>query len=379
MLKELAVVTKVKEQLKDETFIIPLAVDENLSYDDINIEIVRLNSINFRNSWAIGLRDLLKALEKQSIARNSPDFEKSNLLYQQIFLHDKGIIDKEEIYDSNWFSILSFPDELGFHDFDWRLPKKFDVQELTFPAVRYKSYLCTFAWAYDFKYQLPKTEAYQKSKTIRIPTQDILSSEYSSKFIGNSECKRLIVQLLNKAFELRIKVKEVNEYEMSNRTAYWIEKNTLEKDKFQKIQLVGKQKEKNWHFGISGTSKLYPFPVLMISSHIFFTKDGKQLIESSSIQHSLRRRQGKNWWNNTWRTKLLVFVKCLSDDDDSFYLEVGSEEKVYVSNEPLKFRGSKSYDIPKKNILEDESELSDILSNEEVEQQDDFIEYLETE
>jgi hypothetical protein len=41
VLKELAVATTVKKQLKDNIFIIPLAVDSNLSYDDINIELVR--------------------------------------------------------------------------------------------------------------------------------------------------------------------------------------------------------------------------------------------------------------------------------------------------------------------------------------------------
>ena len=76
VLKELAVAAKVKKQLKDKTFIIPLAIDEGLSFDDINIEIVRLNAINFKNSWAIGLRDLLEALEKQAVPKNSPDFEK---------------------------------------------------------------------------------------------------------------------------------------------------------------------------------------------------------------------------------------------------------------------------------------------------------------
>ena len=39
VLKELAFATKVKK-LKDDSFIIPLAIDETLSYDDINIEIV---------------------------------------------------------------------------------------------------------------------------------------------------------------------------------------------------------------------------------------------------------------------------------------------------------------------------------------------------
>ena len=259
------------------------------------------------------------------------------------------------------------------------LPKGFDVRELTFPGVRYKNYLCTFAWAYDFTYQLPKTETYHKSKTIRIPTEEILSGSYNSNFIRNAECKRLIVQLLNKAFELRMRDKEVREYDMSNKTAYWIEKGKLEKDKFLKILLVGKQKDKNWHFGISGASKLYPFPVLMISSHVFFTKDGKTLIESSSVQHSSRRRQGKNWWNNTWRTKLLAFVKYLSDEENSFYLEVGSEEKVYISNEPVIFKGYVSYNVPEKNTLEEEAELSNFNEQDDTEEEEELAENLETE
>jgi hypothetical protein len=47
VLKELAVAAKVKKELRDDTFIIPLAIDENLFYDDINIDIMRLNGIDF--------------------------------------------------------------------------------------------------------------------------------------------------------------------------------------------------------------------------------------------------------------------------------------------------------------------------------------------
>lgn len=377
VLKELAVAAKVKKQLSDETFIIPLAIDEQLSYDDINIDIVRLNAIDFKKSWASGLRDLLEALEKQNVPKNSPDLAKSNQLYQQIFLHDKSVIEKEEVYDSNWFSIISFPDELRFHEYDWRLPKDFDVRGLTFPAIRYKNYLCTFAWEYDFMHQLPKTEKYSGNNTVRIPTADILAGKYNTDFIGNFECQRLIVQLLNKAFELRMKNKNVREYQMSNKIGYWFEKGKLEKDKFNKVQLVGKLKEKNWHFGISGAAKLYPFPVLMISSHIFFTQDGTNLIETASIQHSSRRRQGKNWWNDAWRSKLLAFIKYLSDDDKSFYLEVGSEEKVHVSNEPIQFKGNVSYNIPDSNTLEEEVELSDLNGLDNLEEE--YAENVETE
>ncbi|GAB4448787.1 MAG: hypothetical protein OHK0036_04800 [Bacteroidia bacterium] len=360
VLKEIAVAEKIKKHLKDDNFIIPLIIDEELSYDDLPPEIIRLNAIDFKKSWAMGLQDLLDALHKQNVSKNSPDPDKSNALYQQIFLHNKGIIEREEIYDSNWFSIISFPKELRFHDFEKLMPKDFDVRELSFPAVRYKNYLCTFAWEYDFMRQLPKTETYNSSQTIRIPTEEILSGKNNSTFIGAFECQRLIVQLVNKAFELRMKDKGVREYPMSNQVGYWFEKGKLEKDKFNKVLLVGKQKDKHWHFGISAAGKLYPFPVLMISSHIFFTQDGINLIDNKSIQHAARRRQGKNWWNDDWRNKLLAFVKYLSDDEKSFYLEGGSEERIYISNEPVQFIGKVSYNIPEKNTLIDEAEISDI-------------------
>ncbi len=186
------------------------------------------------NSWAKGLHDLLDALAKQNVPNKNPDPNKSNLLYQQIFLQDRHVIKKEEIYDSNWFPIISFLDELRFHNYDWRLPKDFDVRKLTFPAIRYKKYLCTFAWEYDFSYHLPKTETYDNKQTIRIPTAQILSGEYDSPFISNFECQRLIIQLVNKAFELRMKDKGVTEYPMSNKMGYWKKKEYLKKTNLKK-------------------------------------------------------------------------------------------------------------------------------------------------
>jgi len=369
VLKELTVATKVKKQLHDETFIIPLAIDEKLSYDDINIEIVRLNGIDFKKSWAIGLKDLIEALEKQKVPKEKPNPGRSNLLHQQIFLHDKGVIEREEMHDSNWFPIVSFPSELRFHKFDKLIPKNYDIRKLPYPAIKYKNYICTFAWEYDFIFYLHKTETYQNRETIRIETKDVLHGNYDSDFIRNYECKRLIVQLVNKAFELTMRKKEVLEYKMTNRLAYWIQKGKLKKDKFNKVLLVGKLKNKNWHFGISGSSKLYPLPVLMVSSHIFFTQDGINLFDSNSIQHSARRRQGKNWWNNAWRTKLLAFVKYLSDDDDSLFLEVGSEEKIQISNIPTKFIGHMSYNIPKKYTLTEETEI-ELLNDLETEDEE---------
>lgn len=327
---------------------------------------VRLNAIDFKQSWAKGLQELLTALEKQQVPKNNPDPDKSNLLYQQIFLQDKKVIEKEENYVSNWFLITEYPKELRFHYFENFLPKDFDVRTLPFPAIPYKNYLCTFAWEYDFMHQLPKTETYNKKNTILIATEEIFNGTYETEFIISAEAQRLIVQLTNKAFELRMKDKGLAEYQMSNKVGYWIKKDQLEKDKFKKVQLVGKQKEKNWHFGVSAASKLYPFHVLMFLSHIFFTDDGINLIESKSIQHSARRRQGKNWWNDDWKTKLLSFVQYLSDDNTSFYLEGGSEEKILIANTPIEFKSSVGYNLPDRNVLEEDAELSDLTDLDEM-------------
>jgi hypothetical protein len=84
-----------------------------------------------------------------------------------------------------------------------------------------------------------------------------------------------------------------------------------------------------------------------------------------------RRKQGAKWWNNDWRTKLIAFVKYISDDDNSFYLEMGSEEKIIISNQSLQFLGKVSYEIPNGKNLEEESELSDLTNI------DDFDEEIE--
>lgn len=57
-----------------------------------------------------------------------------------VHLLDRGadswkIIEKEEIYDFNWFSIISFPKKLRFHSFEGLIPKGPNVLSLTFPAI----------------------------------------------------------------------------------------------------------------------------------------------------------------------------------------------------------------------------------------------------
>lgn len=343
VLKELAVANKVKKQLGDETFIIPLAIDEGLSYDDINIEIVRLNAIDFLSSWAMGLRALIEALEKQCVPKNEPDFTKANDLYGQLVLQDKGVVEREEVFDSNWFPIEVFPEELRFHNFGDRIPRGFNLDRLPYPAVIFGNHLCTFACEYDFVDELPKTQVYSGHQTRRIPLADILKGRLLGDFIDVITAQRLVVRLLNRAFESYMRGMQFREYLMGRRTGYWAEKGRFEKNKVNKILLVGVQKSKYWHYGISVSARLYPFPAISVSSHIFFTEDGIKPIDSISIQHSSRRKQGKNWWNNDWRTKLIAFMKAVSDQEPVLSLPVGGKEMVRIRTSSVQFRATAGY------------------------------------
>lgn len=354
VLKELAVAQKVKKLLADDQFIVPLHIDKNLSYDDINIELNRLNSINFKLSWATGLSNLIELFEEHQVPKDSQNFQDVKELWNTVVLHSKRVAHRSEIYASNWFPFVELPQKLRFHKFKYAIPKGYNVNRLPYPAVFYKDYLVTFAWCYDFMEELPGTVTYNSSDSEEVLAEDILSGNYDNHFIHNRDAKNIIVRLLNNAFDQSIAGKPVSSYQMSNKNSFWIKKGILEKDKFNKVQLIGKQKEKMWHFGISGNAKMFPERCFVINSHIWFTSDGENLIPEAGKQHAARRKQGKNWWNNDWRNKTHAFMQFLSEEDKTIWLHLGSQELAKISVDPILFESPVTYADPNKENLPDE-------------------------
>lgn len=351
VLKELAVAQKVQNKLQDDHFILPVHIDTTLAYADINIELVRLNSLNFKQSWAEGLKDVLDFLTEHNVPKSVANFDKVNQFWQTVYLANNRPIDQEEVYDSSWFPVVETPEMLCFHKFDVASLKKTKNKVLPYPTTTYRDRLVTFAWGYDFIEELPNTERYDLKNTYKVAVKDILSGTYNSQFLPNWKGRRLLVELFNKGFDKALPNKGLQIKEMANSLSYWIEDGIIEKNKIGRIQLVGKQKEKKWHFGISGHVRLFPEPIFVIKSHIWFTNDGKKLIDSDSIQHSSRRKQGKNWWNNEWHTKLIAFMQYLGEEDQTVHIPLGSEELFKVAIQPIQFLSPVSYSDPGEEYL----------------------------
>lgn len=373
-LKELTVAQKVKKHLQPEDphFIIPLHIDANLSYDEINIDLVRLNSINFKGSWHSGLLQLLQKLEEDNVPKcDQGNFDLVSNLWQNIYLNGRTPIKQEELYSSNWFSITELPQTLYFHKFSGFLPSDFRMWKCKYPAYKHKEYFATFAGHYDFMEELPKTERYDAQDSVSVDVSEILNGEYDTNFIGNGEARNIITHLVNLSFKHFFKLAGLRIYKLaSKRIAYWFPMGALEKDKANGVLMVGKMKygkdnRINWHFAISGNARNSPELLFVIKSHIVFTWDGKTLIDKDSIQHRGRRKQGKNWWNKHWREKLLNFMGVFGDDDKNIIIPVGEQEVLKFSALPVLFQSPVTYNDPSDDNLPEDDDIEPTEEEEE--------------
>ncbi len=348
-LKELTVAQKVAKQINDNNFIIPLHIDQNLTADDINIDLVRIQAVDFKKNWAKGFCYLQEKLEEDEVPHVSENYTLVSDIWKNIFLQNETVLDKEEIYASNWFRIFELPEKINFHKYAQLIPKKLNIKDASFPAFIHKEYVATFAWVYDFMEEWPRITTYDPNESYSINIADILSGEYDTKFISNKEAKKLLVKLLNKSLDNFLDNHNLlSKYEMSNRRAYWLKNDIISKNRVGRTSLVGIQKDKFWHFGVSGNTRLYPELIYTFNSHIFFTSDGENLIPEASKQHAARRKQGKNWWNKHWRNRLFSFLKVMAGDNDYIEVELGNQESLKIDISSINFISPKSYLEPNK-------------------------------
>ena len=139
--KELAVADKIRRQ--NPNFIVPVRID-NVSYNDLPVEILRLNAIDFYNDWAKGLETLLKYLNDENIVKVMSNTDSQHYIDRWFSSQTKlrsQTVDNEDEYCSNLFA-LDLPESVFIY-------KREDVEEaLTtrhIPMKKNKKVIVTFA------------------------------------------------------------------------------------------------------------------------------------------------------------------------------------------------------------------------------------------
>ncbi len=106
VLRELRVANAVQKKTGDlNDFIIPIRIDD-LPHGETNIEIGRLNVIEFSANWASGLKQLCRKFEADGVPRSLPGGpDVVRRWWEREFAVDSGVDDTPELHYSNWFPL----------------------------------------------------------------------------------------------------------------------------------------------------------------------------------------------------------------------------------------------------------------------------------
>lgn len=350
VLKELALAQTVAKLNKFRDFVVPLKIDD-IPYPDINIDIHRLNAIQFEDSWAQGFQQLLLKLEQDGVQKDerfTPDAVTT--WWRTQFSADAGVVREPEECLSNWFEIIRLPEKLYCHE------GKRAVGENTsagpgpaYPTVEQGGRWLSFA---DAKHLAP---AFTIRLTREFATKDVLEGLLDERYIPRTENKKIISYLLVDNWVRMMRLREMAVYQLSNhRFCGALRQNQVKDDKVTFTGIDGKAAWRGvigyktmarakgpswvrfWHFAVQAKAQFFPALAYLISNHVVFSEDGQHLWDSRERQHSARRSQCRNWWNDDWRDRMLAMMMWLAEGSDGITIDCGGDV-IEVAHRPLTF------------------------------------------
>jgi len=354
-LQELHIAKSVQKIGGIKDFIIPVKID-GLSYSDVNIELARLNTIDFSKSWAHGLAQLFKKLEEDRLSRD-PRFSPSTVSqwWRSNFSSKMGLSRTPEEYLSNWFP-FEMPSEIQVHGIQRMAigPLEVDAQNFAYPAYQDGIDLVSFAPAEDVECSLGTT--YQIAYTHHLKTADFLADK--ERGVVN---RNIVNYLLKRAwYSMLSKRNDFLSRQMANNVTAFVFKRGFQSSDFvsftskdgrrQRRQLVGYKtllngSKRYWHFGFDVRPRTWPVTSFVLTSHVLFSDDGFNLWENPKRLHRARRSQCKNWYNDDWRDRLLAAVDYLSMQG-SVAIPISSRTSLRVGISPVSFVSGISFSEP---------------------------------
>jgi hypothetical protein len=369
-LKELHFAQGVAKREKLKDFVIPLHIDD-LPHGDITIEITRINTIAFRESWGAGLAKLLEKLEEDGVPKD-PKFNRTavNDWWRTQFSAEQGLREEPEAYLSNWFPILDLPTHVYFHSLSRKDIGKIEVPPaLPYPAVQDGINLITFAPAADFEGKLgPEMYIAQESEPLEV-----------AGLLAETDFGKHLFQLLRVAWEQMLAERGLPIYELANNAkCFYFPKDRVPGDKVfftgvdgerthramvgystRKNPTTGESVKRYWHFALQARPLIHPTLAYILKSHVLFTNDGATIWESKKRLASARRSQCKSWWNDEWRDRTLAAATYLCGEADTVTIRLGNAVSISVPPRPLLYCSAVAYTDPQLLRFSEDDETAD--------------------
>lgn len=323
-----------------------------------------LNQIPFNNNWAEGLELLLKKFQKDVVPTFSLNGQNSfSEWYLEYYLIKNPIIEKKELYYTNWWSVEHLPEQFYVSKYANEEQAKaiFLVNKNVLAIINAN---CITSFDKNFNYEI-----IHDNETIKLEPTEIHVIKISELLLGiereafptKRDAENYFKKLFKRAIHLLFRNNKLNWYELANKNlAYYHTVESLPTSKVNfsypyrpattkpKLKsLYGKHFDNKWHFAVSVKPILTPYLGFNVKSHIVFTTDGLKTLEDKDLIHSLRRKKGKRMFNEEWRDLLLAFINSFKNRENQIAIKVSENDKLIMKNNVELFWSDYGYYDPK--------------------------------
>lgn len=377
---ELEYAKSIANSKNDTDFVIPLHIDDS-SYNLV-IGLPNINHVQFVGNWAKGLAQLFKKLDKDGVRHDENIESTISIWYESAYSTNSRIETKKELYYTSWWSVKTMPQTFYMYRF-FNKEQALSVKQAnkSIPITQLSNILSSFDGELCF-------EIVQEGQCFKVLPQnvysysleDILFGFESHDFPTHKEVENHFKDYLRYLIYEILYRKGFRKTVLSNkRYVYYL---PAYQKKFTPISFQYKYSSQKrpkkkclggtfrnkgyWHYGISILPILSPVVGVSIKSHLIFTKDGQNLIEKDSIQHSYRRSKGRGFFNEHWRDMLIALLASLKDENGVIEIPItGKEEYLEMKPWPETFWSEYGYMDPSHSM--NESDI-DNLPEEELEE-----------
>jgi len=348
--EEIGSAADVSRTTGDEKFTIPLRVRSFRKVFGMG----ELQYLNFEDSYADGLADLLETLEKQNVPKlNEP------LIQPQWEQHRRRneirLENRAETLTSNWVAIENAPDEIAYVaptgpcDRD-KLKRR--ANSFAFPTYPHLSGFITFASPLEMAEHF---EGFGPIKTIATSRlSSFMEKGWSELDIKSREAKNILVALFRQAWERRLSSIGFQEYGWASGLGHHAAPAQIRinervawgpKEGKRRSVLRNVAKGRVWSYGVSAIPNLYPFPHFRLKARVLFSDikenakgdEDRQgsIIDDKERQHRHRRSDCKGWRNKSWHGRMMAFLELVAGGDSYISLPIGAGGNLVLNVMPI--------------------------------------------
>ena len=374
VLRELKLALDVQQANKLDNFVIPLKID-SFPFDSMQETIRNLNMVKFDQNWASGLSNLFQLLEREEIPKSpEADVKCVSDWYNKSIDNTRKIVVSNEKYLSNWFRI-QLPRHLHFSLFQGPASSlQAYCKNFPHPHRTHDGYLITFAPEHEIVLSLG--DRWVAGAKVEVETAEFIGEGNDELAIKPFDARNIVSDLVRQVWEMELARRGLSSFELASGLKAWffrdqqLDRNrayfTGTGNRKAYRQLVGLKSKRDrdgnkvrdgyWHFAVSASTQITPFPRFALRYHVIFTDDGETPWSSARRMHKARRSVCKNWWNREWRDRLLAFCAQIGEGQPTYAFPTGGAE-LTMTMRPMRFISPWTYFDPTSSGIDETVEI----------------------